>query len=63
MKQTSKPRKRHHGRKHDHFRVLVTYTDNEQSVRVYADKTRAEKYAERIGSSPVVKSVTVTKLD
>ena len=43
--------------------MLVTYTDNEQSVRVYADKTRAEKYAERIGSSPVVKSVTVTKLD
>ena len=50
-------------RKHDHFRVLVTYTDNEQSAKVFTSRERADKFAARQERSPVVKSAKVIKLD
>jgi hypothetical protein len=59
---TSKSRKPGRARKHDHFRVTVTYTDNEQSAKVFTDRERAEKFAARQGKSPFVKSVHVVKL-
>jgi len=65
MKLTSeewrKLRKPH--RKHDHFRVLITYNDGEQSAKVFTDRARADKFAARQERSPVVKSAKVIKLD
>lgn len=58
----SKSRKPGRARKHDHFRVTVTYTDNEQSAKVFTDRERAEKYAARQEKSPFVKSAHVVKL-
>jgi hypothetical protein len=34
-------------RKHNHFRVTVTYTDNEIWGRVYNNHEKAEKFADR----------------
>ena len=50
-------------RKHEHFRVTITYTDNKQSAKVFIDRTRAEKFAARQKKSPVVKAAEVVKLD
>jgi len=50
-------------RKHEHFRVTITYTDNEQSAKVFTDRTRAEKFATRQKRSPFVKSAHIVKLD
>ena len=55
--------KRNARRKHDYFRVTVTYSDNGQSAKVFLDKERAEKFAARQTKSPVVKSAEVVKLD
>lgn len=49
-------------RKHDQFRVTVTYTDNDKSIKVFTDPERAEKYAARQKRSPFVKSAQVVKL-
>lgn len=49
-------------RKHDQFRVTVTYTDNDKSIKVFTDPVRAEKYAARQKRSPFVKSAQVVKL-
>ena len=49
-------------RKHDHFRVTVTYTDNEQSAKVFTDRERTEKFAARQEKSPVIKSAEIVKL-
>ena len=57
-----KSRKPGRARKHDHFRVTVTYTDNEQSAKVFTDRERAEKFAARQEKSPFVKSAQVVKL-
>jgi predicted RNA-binding protein with PIN domain len=58
----SKPRKPGRTRKHDHYRVTVTYTDNEQSAKVFTDRERADKFAARQEKSPFVKSAQVVKL-
>lgn len=50
-------------RKHDQFRVLVTFTDGEQFAKVFTDRERAEKYAARQERSPFVKAAKVAKLD
>jgi hypothetical protein len=49
-------------RKHDQFRVTVTYTDNDKAIKVFTDPERAEKYAARQKRSPFVKSAQVVKL-
>jgi hypothetical protein len=49
-------------RKHDHFRVLVTYSDNEQSAKLFTDREKADKFAARQAKSLVVKSAKVEKL-
>ena len=46
-------------RKHHHWLVTVTYSDNESFGRVYIDRERAEKFAARQKKSPAVKSVKV----
>jgi len=62
MKAANRRTKRGPNRKHDHFRVLVTYIDNEQSAKVFTDRERADKFAARQLKSPVVKSSNVERL-
>ncbi len=47
-------------RKHHHFLVTIYYADGEKFGRVYTDKEKADRFAERQKSSPVVKSARVT---
>jgi len=47
-------------RKHHHFLVTVYYADGEKFGRVYTDKEKADRFADRQKRSPVVKSARVT---
>lgn len=47
-------------RKHHHFLVTVFYADGEKFGRVYTDKEKADRFADRQKRSPVVKSARVT---
>ncbi|MFZ3331882.1 MAG: hypothetical protein WA197_14705 [Candidatus Acidiferrales bacterium] len=49
-------------RKHHHWLVTVTYTDNETFGRVYLDRERAEKFAARQKKSPVVLKTGIGQL-
>lgn len=49
-------------RKHRHWQVTVFYADGERFARVYTDKTKASRFADRQKRSPVVKSARVTQL-
>lgn len=49
-------------RKHHHWLVSVFYADGEKFGRVYTDKEKATRFAERQRRSPVVKSARVTQV-
>jgi hypothetical protein len=49
-------------RKHRHWIVTVFYRDGERFARVYTDRAKASRFAERQKKSPVVKSARVTQL-
>jgi hypothetical protein len=49
-------------RKHRHFLVTVFYADGERFGRVYTDRAKASRFADRQKKSPVVKSARVTQL-
>lgn len=49
-------------RKHHHFLVTVFYADGEKFGRVYTDKEKADRFADRQRRSPVVKSARVTQV-
>jgi hypothetical protein len=49
-------------RKHHHYLVTVFYADGEKFGRVYTDKDKATKFAERQRTSPVVKQARVTQV-
>ena len=49
-------------RKHRHWLVTVFYADGERFGRVYTDKGKATRFADRQRKSPVVKSARVTQL-
>jgi hypothetical protein len=49
-------------RKHRHFMVTVFYRDGERFGRVYTDRGKATRFADRQKRSPVVKSARVTQL-
>jgi hypothetical protein len=49
-------------RKHRHWLVTVFYRDGERFGRVYTDKERATRFAERQKRSPVVKRTRVSQL-
>lgn len=49
-------------RKHHHYLVTVFYADGEKFGRVYTDKEKADRFAERQKNSPVVKSARVTQV-
>ena len=49
-------------RRHHHYLVTVNYADGETFGRVYTDKDKATKFAERQRRSPIVKSSRVTQV-
>ena len=49
-------------RKHHHYLVSVFYADGEKFGRVYTDKDKADRFAERQRRSPVVKSARITQV-
>jgi hypothetical protein len=49
-------------RKHHHWLVSVFYADGEKFGRVYTDKGKADRFAERQRKSPVVKSARITQV-
>ena len=49
-------------RKHHHYLVSVYYADGEKFGRVYTEKDKAARFAERQRRSPVVKSTRVTQV-
>jgi hypothetical protein len=49
-------------RKHRHWIVTVFYSDGEKFARVYTDRAKASRFADRQKRSPVVKSARVTQL-
>jgi len=49
-------------RKHHHWLVTVYYADGEKFGRVYTDKDKASRFAERQRKSPVVKWARVTQV-
>jgi hypothetical protein len=50
-------------RRHRHFQVVVYYHDGEKFGRVYIDRGRAERFAERQKKSPVVKATRITEVN
>jgi hypothetical protein len=62
-KQRRKPAfKTDNRRKHRQYQVTVIYRDGEKFARVYIDRTKADKFAERQGKSPIVKMTRVTEV-
>jgi hypothetical protein len=49
-------------RKHHHYLVTVLYADGEKFGRVYTDKDKATRFAERQRKSPVVKSARISQV-
>jgi len=49
-------------RRHRHYRVTVLYRDGEKFARVYGDRVKATKFAERQQKSPVVKGTSITQV-
>jgi hypothetical protein len=49
-------------RKHHHYLVTIFYADGERFGRVYTDKDKATRFAERQRRSPVVKMVRVNQV-
>lgn len=49
-------------RKHHHWLVTVFYADGERFGRVYTDKDKAARFADRQKRSPVVKSARITQV-
>lgn len=50
-------------RKHRHYQVVVYYHDGEKFARVYIDREKAGRFAERQRRSPVVRAARVLSLD
>jgi hypothetical protein len=50
-------------RKHRHWQVTVYYHDGEKFARVYIDRDRAERFAERQKKSPIVKATRILEVD
>ncbi len=49
-------------RKHRHWQVTVYYRDGEKFARVYTDRGKAKKFAERQKKSPVVRATRVLQV-
>jgi hypothetical protein len=49
-------------RKHRHWEVSIVYHDGKKFARVYTDRARAERFAERQKKSPVVRSAKIREV-
>lgn len=49
-------------RKHHHYLVTIFYADGERFGRVYTDKDKAARFADRQRRSPVVKMARVSEV-
>jgi hypothetical protein len=49
-------------RKHPYWLVTIFYTDAERFGRVYTDRKRAERFANRQKKSPTVKSTKIEQV-
>jgi hypothetical protein len=49
-------------RKHHHFLVTVFYADGEKFGRVYTNKAKATRFADRQRRSPIVKMARVSQV-
>lgn len=49
-------------RKHRHWQVTVFYRDGERFARIYTDRGRANRFADRQKKSPVVRSARVRQV-
>jgi hypothetical protein len=66
VRSTSKkapPESRDKRRKHRHWQVTVYYHDGEKFARVYIDRERAVRFADRQKKSPIIRSTRVTEVD
>jgi hypothetical protein len=50
-------------RKHRHWEVTIFYHDGNKFARVYIDRERAERFAERQKRSPVVRAARVREVN
>jgi hypothetical protein len=50
-------------RKHRHWEVTIYYTDGKKFSRVYIDRERAERFAQRQKRSPVVHAAKIREVD
>jgi hypothetical protein len=50
-------------RKHRHWQVTLYYHDGERFARVYVDRERAVRFAERQKRSPIVRTARVLEVD
>ena len=50
-------------RKHRHWEVTIFYHDGKKFSRVYIDRERAHRFAERQRKSPVVRAAKVREVD
>lgn len=50
-------------RKHRHWQVTVYYHDGEKFARVYIDRDKATRFAERQKKSPVVRATRILEVD
>lgn len=50
-------------RKHLHWQATIYYMDGEKFARVYTDRERAARFADRQKHSPMVKSARVMQVD
>jgi hypothetical protein len=49
-------------RKHRHWQVTVYYQDGEKFARVYIDREKAQRFAERQKKSPVVRATRILEI-
>lgn len=49
-------------RKHRHWQVTIYYHDGEKFARVYIDREKAARFADRQKRSPIVRATRVTQL-
>lgn len=50
-------------RKHRHWQVTVFYQDGEKFARIYIDRDKAIRFAERQKKSPVVRATRVRQVN
>ena len=49
-------------RKHRHWEVTIHYHDGKKFARVYTDRSRAERFAERQKKSPIVRAAKIREV-